>query len=133
MGTMHEPHDITNPPPLADPPRLTRVWLRRGLLAVAILMLMTAGVATLAGFNGRQGWRWELLCHFRVQYFWGLAASFALFAFLRHWFLAATAAVLAGVNLCADRTAVLWAQQFAACRWSRAGSVAQCAFSQSQF
>ena len=99
MGTMHEPHDITNPPPLADAPSLPRVWLRRGLLAVAIFLLLTAGAATLAGFNGRQGWRWELLCHFRVQYFWGLAASFAMFAFLRHWFLAATAAVLAAANL----------------------------------
>lgn len=96
---MHEPHDITNPPPLADAPSLPRVWLRRGLLAVAIFLLLTAGAATLAGFNGRQGWRWELLCHFRVQYFWGLAASFAMFAFLRHWFLAATAAVLAAANL----------------------------------
>jgi endonuclease/exonuclease/phosphatase (EEP) superfamily protein YafD len=63
------------------------------------LVLLVVGAATLAGFNGRQGWRWELLCHFRVQYFWALASACALLALLRHWFLAATALVLATANL----------------------------------
>jgi endonuclease/exonuclease/phosphatase (EEP) superfamily protein YafD len=96
---MHEPDHNTNPPPMAERPSAVRVWLKRGLLGLGLCVLIATGAATLAAFNARQGWRWELLCHFRVQYFWALLAATALFVCLRHWFLAASAAVLATANL----------------------------------
>ena len=76
-----------------------RIWLGRGLFAMAILALLFAGAATVAGFNGRQSWRFELLCHFRVQYFWALAISAGVLLMLRRWIWAMAALALAAANL----------------------------------
>ncbi len=74
-------------------------WLGRGFVVVAILVLVFAGAATLAGFNGRQSWRFELFCHFRVQYFWALAMSAGVLLLLRRWIWATAAVALAAANL----------------------------------
>ncbi len=79
--------------------RPVRIWFRRTLFLGAVMLLLAAGTATLAGFNGRQSWRFELLCHFRVQYFWALAGAAGLFLFLRRWVWGTSAALLAAVNL----------------------------------
>ncbi len=49
--------------------------VRRFLAAIAFAawaVALPAGLGTLAAFGARHDWRLELLCHFRVQYFWGL-------------------------------------------------------------
>ena len=64
-----------------------------------MLVLVTAGLATIAGFFGRSHWRLELLGHFRVQYFWALVlAGLALWTAKRR-FAGAVAGVLALANL----------------------------------
>ena len=60
-------------------------------------MVVVAGL-TLSGFAARWWWRFELACHFRVQYFWLLAlASIVLWATRRRQ-LAVVGAIAACVN-----------------------------------
>jgi endonuclease/exonuclease/phosphatase (EEP) superfamily protein YafD len=66
---------------------------------IVSLFAAPAGLATLAGFFGRLWWRFELACHFRVQYFVVLfVTALALLAGKRRR-RAAAAGVLALVNL----------------------------------
>lgn len=96
--TITEREHLSTPPP----PVLRPSWRRLGgglLVAGAILVLLLAGLATLGGFLGRSHWRLELLGHFRVQYFWALAASCAVLLCARRWITASLAGVLTLVNL----------------------------------
>ncbi len=76
-----------------------RIWLARGVFVAAILLLLIAGTATLAALNGRQSWRCELLCHFRVQYFWALFIAAGMLLVLRRRIWLVAAVLLAAVNL----------------------------------
>jgi endonuclease/exonuclease/phosphatase (EEP) superfamily protein YafD len=70
-------------------------------LLVALVAACTAIVIlfTVCGFFGRSGWRLEQLSHFRVQYFWLLAASGCVLVLAGRRKLALAAAIAAAVNL----------------------------------
>ncbi len=74
-------------------------WIRRVMQWLAWAMVLTAGPCTLLAFAARGHWRFELMSHFRAQYFWMLALAALLFAVARRPRLAAIAAALATVNL----------------------------------
>jgi len=80
-----------------------RSGLRRALRILVILMslamMLAAGAATLLAFAGRDVWRLELLCHFRVQYFWILTMAAVLAGLVRERVLMLAAAAVAGINL----------------------------------
>jgi endonuclease/exonuclease/phosphatase (EEP) superfamily protein YafD len=69
--------------------------------AVSVIVACTVVVIlfTLCGFAARIWWRFEQLCHFRVQYFWllGLAAVVLMIGGRRR--LAAIAGIAAAINL----------------------------------
>ena len=94
---MNDPNDNKSAPQPAESPRQPG-W-RSALLLAAILTLVGAGAATLAGFGARHGWQLELFCHFRVQYFWALALACTGFAVLGRRVLMLVAAALAAANL----------------------------------
>lgn len=96
MSTIEREHTNISPPAEARS-RLSRL-LRGCVVAGAILATLLAGIATVAGFFGRDHWRLELLCHFRVQYFLSLATSGGILLLARRWILAAFAVGLAVVN-----------------------------------
>lgn len=73
--------------------------LKRAAGVIAILIVVLAGAGTLLGFAARHSWRWELACHFRVQYFWALAAACAILFVVRWRKLALVAFALAATNL----------------------------------
>lgn len=81
------------------PTRSLARQLRGCVVLAAVLLLLVLSLTTLGGFFGRLDWRLELLCHFRAQYFWGLALATMLFVACRQWPLAAIAAFGAAVNL----------------------------------
>jgi endonuclease/exonuclease/phosphatase (EEP) superfamily protein YafD len=87
--------------PATAPPQSPgrRRWLRQCVFAGAVLTLLGAGIATILGFAGRESWRWELLCHFRVQYFGALVLAGAALLVLRRWLLAGAALALSAANL----------------------------------
>ncbi len=97
MSTTELEHLNTSPPPAARP--TWRRILRGGLVAGAMVALVLAGFATIGGFLGRDHWRLELLGHFRVQYFWMLAAASATLLLARRWLSGTVAGLLALVNL----------------------------------
>ena len=74
-------------------------WALRLAALAAAGVVVLVGTATLAAFFGRRGWRWELLTHFRVQYFWALTLAAVVLAALRHRRLALVPLALAAVNL----------------------------------
>lgn len=86
--------------PLPHTPARAIVRQLRGcVVAVGVMLLLAASLTTLAAFAARLDWRLELLCHFRVQYFWGLTLATVMFVACRHWRLAAAGALMASVNL----------------------------------
>ena len=62
---------------------------------------VATGTGTLVGFLAGLGWLAEMTGHFRVQYFWLLAASAFVLAVCKRGKLAAAGAALAAVNLAA--------------------------------
>lgn len=89
--------------PADSPPAASAHWIARQLLgcvvAAGILLLLGAALTTLAAFGAQFDWRLELLCHFRVQYFWALTLATVMFVACRHWRLAGVSAAVAAVNL----------------------------------
>lgn len=76
-------------------------WVGRWGTLPAVALLAGAGLSTVLSYGAAFYWRLELLCHFRVQYFWALAAAALILALARYRRWAATAAVLAAANLVA--------------------------------
>lgn len=74
-------------------------WLKRGAVVLSLAVVVTAGAATLAAFAARNSWLLELTSHFRLQYFWALAAALAVLAVARWKKAAILAAALAAINL----------------------------------
>jgi endonuclease/exonuclease/phosphatase (EEP) superfamily protein YafD len=97
MSQKELPRDAAFPPAPKPPRKLTA----RGLLldGLGFLLLALAGVGTIAGFAAAQAWWLDLVCHFRVQYFWLLAVAAGLLAVRRRYWLAIVAAGLAVANL----------------------------------
>ena len=63
------------------------------------LAAVGACVPPLIGFLGRAWWRFELLCHFRAQYFLGLAVVSLLLVIRKHFKAASITGVVALINL----------------------------------
>jgi len=63
------------------------------------LIASLACIATIVGFLGRQWWFFELFSHFRVQYFFILAACSLIFLAMRNHRMAMLAGVFAFANL----------------------------------
>jgi endonuclease/exonuclease/phosphatase (EEP) superfamily protein YafD len=82
----------------AAPPK--SVW--RQLPAAALwAATLVVGLFTIAGFGARYWWRCEQLCHFRVQYFWLLAASTIVYLIARQRRRTLFVGLLAAVNAAA--------------------------------
>jgi endonuclease/exonuclease/phosphatase (EEP) superfamily protein YafD len=79
--------------------RSVSVQLKRGAGLAALAIIVLAGGGTLLGFAARHSWRFELACHFRVQYFWALALACLVLALVRWRKLAVVALALAVTNL----------------------------------
>lgn len=69
-------------------------------LATSVVAACTAAVIlfTICGFLARFWWRFEQLCHFRVQYFWLLVLAAAILLVTGRWRLAIVAAAAAALN-----------------------------------
>ncbi|REK15533.1 MAG: hypothetical protein DWQ37_09525 [Planctomycetota bacterium] len=74
-------------------------WVGRWGMLPAMAVLVGAGLSTIFASGARAYWRFELLCHFRVQYFWALTAAAVFLWIARRRLAASTAAVLAAANL----------------------------------
>lgn len=74
--------------------RIVRFALSFVAACTAVVILFTVG-----GFAARYWWRLEQLCHFRVQYFWLLAAAAAVLALGGRQRLAVVAGIAAAINL----------------------------------
>jgi endonuclease/exonuclease/phosphatase (EEP) superfamily protein YafD len=81
-------------------PETRRFFSLRPTLAGFVSAGATAvSAATIGGFLGTFWWRFDLLSHFRLQYFLCLAAAGMLLGLLRKWKSATVFAVFAAVNL----------------------------------
>ena len=73
-------------------------WPLRVLTWCQSRLVVLAGVATVLGLLGALWWPFDLLAHFRAQYFGLLAFACAVYLGLRRWRWAGVAATLAVVN-----------------------------------
>lgn len=86
--------------PQTQPARRARWTPARTVAALAATAIgVPPAVGTLLGPLGRAGWLLDLFSHWRVQYFWLLAASTVLLLAARKWRLALLPAALAALNL----------------------------------
>ncbi len=95
---MTEPqHDNTEGKPVSPSGGARRLLLRAAMV-LAVVAFLSASAGSLLSLFARDSWRLELFCHFRVQYFWLLAAALVVFALRRRWLLLAAAAAFAVAN-----------------------------------
>ena len=91
---MDKPVESHNTPALQKISRLLYVSLH-GLVTVAVTL---ACIATVVGFCGRLGWPFELLSHFKVQYFLFLSLALVFYLFARSYYHALIATVFTLAN-----------------------------------
>ena len=81
-------HEVTDPAPRC-------IWLT----SFCVFVTVCAAAPPTLGFMGRWWWRFELLSHFRVQYFFGLLALTAGLLVLRRWKTAAASGAFMLLNV----------------------------------
>jgi len=89
--------DVKLQPPQSGRRSRSTTW--RILLNVVWFLTLLAGALTIGGLFARYSFVLELFCHFRMQYAIALLCAMAAFAIARRGCRAATAAVLAAINL----------------------------------
>jgi endonuclease/exonuclease/phosphatase (EEP) superfamily protein YafD len=84
--------------PRVESARRFRASLRWLVRDVAIGVLLVAGSLSIGGFFAATAWPFELMCHFRVQYFLVLLGCTVLLAIIRRYRWMLLAAALAAIN-----------------------------------